>query len=84
MSSGLIKKKFEESKEYKIVHEMMTDLNSVDQFRTIQKSEFLTRNPFEDDDVLAEEVEQYETEEEKKRILKETQKTFLLTFASGS
>ena len=63
-TSSVIKKRFEQSKDYKIILEMMTDLNSVDQFRTIQKNEFLTRNPFEDNDVMTGEVDHYLTEEE--------------------
>jgi len=47
---------------------MMKDLNSVDQFRTIQKNEFLTRNPFEDNDIMTGEVDHFKTEEERNLI----------------
>jgi len=67
-TTSVIKKRFKQSKDYNIVVEMMKDLNSVDQFRTIQKNEFLTRNPFEDNDIMTGEVDHFKTEEERNLI----------------
>jgi len=56
---------------------MLGDLNSVDQFRKIQKQEFLKRNPFEDNDVLTGEVDHLKTEEEKAKMFNLYQKAYI-------